>query len=86
MNPVTRPVYRFLYNLRFAIRMLWALVVRFLWSEPLFRSQCTSVGRGVVVNALPESPVMERSFWVTACSFPAPSGFSFFNRWNTRPR
>ena len=85
MNPVTRPVYRFLYNLRFAIRMLWALVVRFLWSEPLFRSQCTSVGRGVVVNALPGISGHGKIILGDGVQLSGASGFSFFNRWNDSP-
>jgi acetyltransferase-like isoleucine patch superfamily enzyme len=49
----TRPLYRLLYNLHVVLResFIWAL--RFFWYEPLFRSQCVSVGQGFQMEKLP---------------------------------
>ncbi len=54
--PVAGPLrafFRGLYALHFAIReaLIWAL--RFFWYEPLFRSQCASVGKRFQMEKLP---------------------------------
>jgi acetyltransferase-like isoleucine patch superfamily enzyme len=85
MGPVTRPVYRFLYNFRFAVRMCWALLVRFLWCEPLFRSQCTSVGSGVVIDSLPGISGHGKIILGDGVQLSGASAFAFFNRWNDSP-
>jgi acetyltransferase-like isoleucine patch superfamily enzyme len=50
---LTRPLFKALYGLHVAVRefLLWAL--RFFWYEPLFRSQCETVGEGFRMEALP---------------------------------
>lgn len=53
VNAVTRPVFRVLYRLHVAVRELWVWTRRFFWNEPLFRSQCESVGRGFRMEELP---------------------------------
>lgn len=50
---LTRPLFRFLYFLHVALRMFTARVVRFFWSEPLFRSQCEAIGANFQMGPLP---------------------------------
>ncbi len=53
MNGATRPVFRFLYRFHVFLRNSWIWVRRFCWNEPLFRSQCAAVGRGLRMEELP---------------------------------
>lgn len=53
VNAVTRPVFRLLYRLHVCIREGWIWFKKFFWTEPLFRSQCESVGPGLRMEALP---------------------------------
>lgn len=50
---LTRPVFALLYYLHVAVREGAARLARFFWYEPLFRSQCASVGSGFVMEQLP---------------------------------
>lgn len=50
---LTRPMFRFLYVAHVTARALVARAARFFWSEPLFRSQCESVGRNFQMGPLP---------------------------------
>jgi acetyltransferase-like isoleucine patch superfamily enzyme len=51
--PLTRPLFRLLYGMHVSVRegLLWAR--RFFWYEPLFRSQCVSVGEAFQMEQLP---------------------------------
>jgi acetyltransferase-like isoleucine patch superfamily enzyme len=53
VNAATRPVWRGLYAVHVTAResLIWAR--RFFWNEPLFRSQCASVGEGFWMEELP---------------------------------
>jgi len=53
VNVLTRPLFRLLYGLHVGIRegIIW--LGRFFWFEPLFRSQCVAVGRGLRMEFLP---------------------------------
>ncbi len=53
VHPTTRPIFASLYRAHVLVRegCLWAL--RFFWFEPLFRSQCATVGRGLRMEQLP---------------------------------
>ena len=53
VNGLTRPVFRGCYRLHVFAResLIWAR--RFFWAEPLFRSQCESVGAGLRMEDLP---------------------------------
>lgn len=53
VNQLTRPVFSALYRLHVLIREALIWTARFFWYEPLFRSQCRSVGRGFRMEALP---------------------------------
>lgn len=53
VNALTQPAFRLLYRLHVTARetLIWAR--RFFWYEPLFRSQCASVGAGLRMEELP---------------------------------
>jgi acetyltransferase-like isoleucine patch superfamily enzyme len=53
VGPLNRPLFRLLYAIHVGGRetLIWAL--RFFWYEPLFRSQCASVGKGLQIEKLP---------------------------------
>ena len=51
--PTTKPVFRILYTLHVMGRESWRWVLRFFWFEPLFRSQCESVGERFQMEFLP---------------------------------
>lgn len=53
VNGLTRPIFKGLYRLHVTIRESWIWVRRFFWNEPLFRSQCEVVGRGLRIEELP---------------------------------
>jgi acetyltransferase-like isoleucine patch superfamily enzyme len=53
VNKFTRPVFRALYASHVFIREGWIWTRRFFWNEPLFRSQCESVGAGFQMETLP---------------------------------
>ena len=53
VNLVTRPLFRGLYAFHVAVREGWVWGRRFFWNEPLFRSQCESVGPGLRMEELP---------------------------------
>jgi acetyltransferase-like isoleucine patch superfamily enzyme len=53
VNGLTRPLWRGLYGLHVFIRESWIWARRFFWNEPLFRSQCASVGSGLWMEELP---------------------------------
>ncbi len=49
----TRPLFKVLYAAHVFARESFAWAVRFVWFEPLFRSQCESVGRRFHMERLP---------------------------------
>jgi carbonic anhydrase/acetyltransferase-like protein (isoleucine patch superfamily) len=53
VNIVTRPVFAILYWFHVFVRESWIRLRRFFWTEPLFRSQCESVGRRFEMEELP---------------------------------
>ena len=53
VNRLTRPLFRALYHFHVAVREGWIWARRFFWNEPLFRSQCESVGRRLRMEELP---------------------------------
>lgn len=50
---LTRPLFAALYYLHVGVRESWARMRRFFWNEPLFRSQCESVGADFEMWELP---------------------------------
>lgn len=53
VNAITLPFYRGLYRFHVSVRESWIWFRRFFWNEPLFRSQCESVGAGLRMEELP---------------------------------
>src|SRR5689334_653043 len=53
VNGLTRPLYRLAYQFHVLIRETWIWAKRFFWTEPLFRSQCVSVGMKFQMEDLP---------------------------------
>lgn len=53
VNALSRPLFHLLYAVHVSVREGWIWARRFFWNEPLFRSQCESVGRGFQMEALP---------------------------------
>ena len=53
VNALTRPLFRCLYRLHVFVRETWIWAKKFFWTEPLFRSQCESVGPGLRMEELP---------------------------------
>ncbi len=53
VNALSKPLFQSLYRAHVSIRntMIWTR--RFFWNEPLFRSQCAIVGRGLRMEELP---------------------------------
>ncbi|MDB5323063.1 MAG: maa 2 [Phycisphaerales bacterium] len=49
----TKPIFRTLYGAHVLIREGWNWLVRFFWYEPLFRSQCQSIGTRFRMELLP---------------------------------
>lgn len=49
----TRILFGLLYRVHVGIREGWLWAWRFFWCEPLFRSQCESVGQGFQMEQLP---------------------------------
>jgi acetyltransferase-like isoleucine patch superfamily enzyme len=50
---LTRPLFSLCYYLHVACREFLAAALRFFWYEPLFRSQCASVGEAFRMEQLP---------------------------------
>lgn len=53
VGPLSRPVFAAGYRLHVALRVAAAWSARFFWYEPLFRSRCSEVGQGFVMEQLP---------------------------------
>jgi acetyltransferase-like isoleucine patch superfamily enzyme len=85
VGPLNRPVFRMLYGLHVTVRegILWML--RVLWYEPLFRSQCASVGRGFLMEQLPYVIGQGKIFLGDHVTFAGKPSFGFGNRWNDAP-
>lgn len=50
---LTKPLFALLYTLHVFLRECFAWTARFFWNEPLFRSQCASIGAGLRMEQLP---------------------------------
>ncbi len=53
INGLTRPFFALGYRFHVFVRETWIWVRRFFWNDPLFRSQCESVGAGLWMEELP---------------------------------
>jgi acetyltransferase-like isoleucine patch superfamily enzyme len=77
---ITKPLFAALYRLHAGVRegLIWAR--RFFWHEPLFRSQCASVGRGFRMEALPYITGRGRIVIGERVRLSGKSGIGFGNR------
>jgi acetyltransferase-like isoleucine patch superfamily enzyme len=53
VNKITRPILSTLYHIHFFLHEVGIWFIRFIYFEPLFRSQCESVGKGLWMEKLP---------------------------------
>jgi serine acetyltransferase len=85
VGPLTRPLFRMLYGLHVAVRegVIWA--ARFFWFEPLFRSQCVSVGDDFQMESLPYLAGKGRIVVGRGVRLSGKSSFGFSNRLNDLP-
>ncbi len=85
VNRITRPLFGSLYSLHVAARelILWSL--RFFWYEPLFRSQCTSVGHQFQMEQLPYLTGSGCIVIGNHVQLSGKSSLTFNNRHNPRP-
>ncbi len=77
---LTRPLFRAVYLLRGIVKNFLAWAVRFFWSEPLFRSQCVSVGAGFRMGPLPYIQGVGRIVLGDRVTFGGKPDFIFGNR------
>jgi acetyltransferase-like isoleucine patch superfamily enzyme len=85
VNSATRPVFSALYALHMGVGRAWLWLLRFFWFEPLFRSQCAAVGRGLEIELLPFIAGKGRIVLGDGVRLSGKSGFMFLNRWIDRP-
>jgi acetyltransferase-like isoleucine patch superfamily enzyme len=86
VGALTKRLFGLLYRLHVVAResKIWAL--RFFWYEPLFRSQCESVGRRFRMEALPYITGRGRIVVGAGVRLSGKSSFGFGNRFRSDPR
>jgi acetyltransferase-like isoleucine patch superfamily enzyme len=82
---LTRPLFGLLYLVHVGLRELAATLLRFFWYEPLFRSQCASVGEGFQMEGLPYIHGSGRITIGANVTFGGRPDFIFGNRGETFP-
>src|ERR1051326_2663931 len=80
-----RPFFGALYNLHVIVREGTALGLRFFWYEPLFRSQCESVGARFRMERLPYITGRGRIRIGDGVRLSGKSGFGFSNQGECAP-
>ncbi|MEX2175666.1 MAG: acyltransferase, partial [Pirellulaceae bacterium] len=80
VNRATRPLWRLCYGLHVTLRETWIWLRRFCWNEPLFRSQCESVGNGFQMEELPYLQGQGRIVVGARVRFSGKPQFAFNNR------
>ena len=85
VGPFSRPFFRMLYFAHVGVREGGIWLLRFLWFEPLFRSQCTAVGRGLVMGFLPYINGHGRIILGNHVHLSGKPTFGFLNRWEDAP-
>jgi acetyltransferase-like isoleucine patch superfamily enzyme len=85
VNGLTRPIFRLAYRGHVAVREggIWAC--RFFWFEPLFRSQCESVGREFQMEKLPYLTGSGRIVLGNGVRLSGKPSIGFSNRVEARP-
>jgi acetyltransferase-like isoleucine patch superfamily enzyme len=85
VNRVTRPVFGGLYASHVSARELILWLQRFFWCEPLFRSQCVSVGSHFQMEQLPYLTGSGAIVIGNHVQLSGKSCFTFSNRHTRRP-
>jgi len=85
VGPLTRPVFRTLYGLRTTTLSCLSWLRRFLWHEPLFRSQCAAVGSGLLIDRLPAIGGRGTIILGDNVRLAGVISFGFLNRWIEAP-
>jgi acetyltransferase-like isoleucine patch superfamily enzyme len=82
---LTKPWFGLLYHLHVLGREVLAWVLRFLWFEPLFRSQCLAIGPGFQMERLPYITGRGRITIGQRVRLSGKSSFGFSNRSDPEP-
>jgi len=85
VGPLGRPLFGALYCVHVGAREGGLWLLRLLWFEPLFRSQCTAVGQGLVMEFLPYMQGHGRIILGNHVRLAGKSAFGFLNRWEDAP-
>ena len=82
---MTRPFFALLYGLHVGVTEGGNFLLRFFWFEPLFRSQCVSVGDELFMERLPYINGRGRIIVGDHVKMSGKSSFTFGNRWKVAP-
>ncbi len=82
---LTRPFFKFLYGAHVAARIGIIITLKFLWYEPLFRSQCESVGVALQTERLHFITGHGRIVIGKYVHLSGKSSIEFANRWKGSP-
>lgn len=82
---LTRPLFSMLYALHVGVGVLWGGLLRFFWYEPLFRSQCESVGTAFRLERIPYIQGEGRIIIGDHVTFDGQPAFVFGNRSGHQP-
>ena len=85
VGPLSRPLFRVLYSFHVSVRTGGLWLLRFLWFEPLFRSQCAAVGRGLTMEFMPFMHGSGRIALGDRVRLAGKSSFMFLNRYDDAP-
>ena len=53
VNSITKPIFMFIYSGHIFVKDIIRFIVRFFYTAPLFKSQCSQLGAGLFVEKLP---------------------------------
>ena len=85
VSPLTRPFFAMLYGVHVFGREGLICALRFFWYEPLFRSQCVSVGESFQMESLPYLTGRGRIVLGDRVRLSGKSSFGFSNRLHAHP-
>jgi acetyltransferase-like isoleucine patch superfamily enzyme len=85
VNGLTRPLFKCLYVVHVLVRESWIWSWRFFWNEPLFRSQCESIGSRFQIEQLPYLQGQGRIILGDDVRFSGKPQFAFNNQHDELP-
>ncbi len=83
---LNRPLFGALYQLHVALRAAAGWSIRFLWYEPLFRSQCRTIGERFWMEQLPYMTGRGEIVIGNDVRFSGKPSFAFSSRYSPRPK